>query len=131
MDEKSKDTIGPANFGRHGVLTIRALNRLLRDKGGPNSKSDELTLKVPLLGKLHVRRKHTSSADSTSGQLGAAQALTLDSTAVNLPMEPVPSIPLLHRGSPIPIRPQHARMWKMDASRPPICQMGMPATNQS
>ncbi|KAF2095104.1 putative C6 finger domain protein [Rhizodiscina lignyota] len=53
MDEKSHD-VG-ANFARHGVVTIRSLIKLLRQDEN-TANPEELTLKVPLLGQLHVRR---------------------------------------------------------------------------
>lgn len=68
MDEKSSDDFG-TNFARHGVFTIRALNDLFR-QDEDSSNGQELTLKVPLLGKLHVRRNARVMSTSESSVLG-------------------------------------------------------------
>lgn len=67
MDEKSKETCG-SNFAQHGVATVLSLNKLLL-QDGENSEAQELTLKIPLLGKVHIRRNgYTSQAPNANNQ---------------------------------------------------------------
>lgn len=58
MDGTAKDTTG-CNFAQRGVTAIRSLNRLLRQDDTSNVQ--ELTLKIPLLGKVHIRRNSYAS----------------------------------------------------------------------
>lgn len=59
MDEKSNDTTG-FEFAQHGAMTIRSLSALLVQDYDV-SKVKELTLRVPLLGKVIVRRNVSMS----------------------------------------------------------------------
>ncbi|KAF4636268.1 hypothetical protein G7Y89_g1818 [Cudoniella acicularis] len=59
MDEKAKDLAG-FKIAQHGVTTIRSLIRLLQ-KDDEVSNVQELTLKIPLLGKVHIRRNSYTS----------------------------------------------------------------------
>jgi hypothetical protein len=59
MDEKSNDTTG-FEFAQHGAMTIRSLSALLLQDYDV-SKVKELTLRVPLLGKVNVRRNVSMS----------------------------------------------------------------------
>lgn len=54
MEEKSRDAAG-ANWAQQGALTIRALHGLFQE-GGDTTHSDRLSLKVPLLGNINIRR---------------------------------------------------------------------------
>ncbi|KAJ9603199.1 hypothetical protein H2200_012494 [Cladophialophora chaetospira] len=54
MDERSRDGAG-ANWARQGAVTIRALHGLLRG-GGETIHAGNLSLKVPILGNINVRR---------------------------------------------------------------------------
>jgi hypothetical protein len=66
MDEKSKATTSGSNFAQHGVATILSLDKLLR-RDGKNYNMQELTLKIPLLGKVHIRRNsYTPQAPRTN-----------------------------------------------------------------
>ncbi|KFX93958.1 hypothetical protein V490_04586 [Pseudogymnoascus sp. VKM F-3557] len=58
MEEKSIKAAG-FDFALRGASTIRALKKLLQDEG--TSGMQELTLSVPLLGKVHVRRNSHGS----------------------------------------------------------------------
>jgi hypothetical protein len=53
MDARSKNTMG-FQFAQHCIKSIRSLSELLQEDD--ESKMKELTLKIPLLGKVHVRR---------------------------------------------------------------------------
>ncbi|KAH8797965.1 putative Zn(II)2Cys6 transcription factor [Xylogone sp. PMI_703] len=54
MDEKSAQS-GGSNFGQHSVTAIRSLTKLLQqDEKAPNN-DQELTLRIPLLGKIRIR----------------------------------------------------------------------------
>jgi hypothetical protein len=55
MDRQSKK-VTSSNVIRHGVTTIRSLQTLLQQDGN-SSPQEELSLKVPLLGNVRVRRK--------------------------------------------------------------------------
>lgn len=57
MGEKAND-VTRSEFARNGVATICSLGRLLQQD---ENASQELTLKVPLLGKVHIRRNVRSS----------------------------------------------------------------------
>jgi hypothetical protein len=60
MEENS--TINPGfGFAQHGVAAIRSLNKLLQ-QDNEGSDLQELSLKIPLLGKVHIRRNSTSRA---------------------------------------------------------------------
>jgi hypothetical protein len=67
MDEKAKVT-GGSKFAQHGVATIRSLINLLQ-QDDEASELQELTLKVPLLGKIHIRRRSSTSRVSTANNL--------------------------------------------------------------
>lgn len=66
MEEKSGDFFF-SNFARHGATTILALSNLLRQDDA-SSSAEELTLKVPLLGTLHVRRNRATKMDEVNMQ---------------------------------------------------------------
>ncbi|MCJ1383499.1 hypothetical protein MMC17_006613 [Xylographa soralifera] len=67
MDEKSKDTAG-SHFAQHCVNSIRSLKELLQEDN-KGSKMQELTLKIPLLGKVHIRRNsYRSRTQDTQNQ---------------------------------------------------------------
>lgn len=78
MSEKSREMTG-SGFARNGATTISSLSRLLRQESDAG-EARELILKVPLLGKVHVRR-NISTAQS------APQAMTLGSTHDQVPSE--------------------------------------------
>ncbi|PCG95433.1 Hypothetical protein PENO1_073540 [Penicillium occitanis (nom. inval.)] len=54
MDERSKNT-AVSHFAQHCVTSIRSLKELLQQNDG-GSDAQEMTLKIPLLGKVHIRR---------------------------------------------------------------------------
>lgn len=58
MEDKSRNSAG-FNFALCGASTIRSLEKLLQDD--ETSGLQELTLRVPLLGKVHVRRNSHES----------------------------------------------------------------------
>ena len=59
MEEKSGD-VGGASFARQGALTIRSLSLLLQQSEGATDAS-QLSLKVPLLGNISIRRNANRS----------------------------------------------------------------------
>ncbi|RDL37276.1 Uncharacterized protein BP5553_04709 [Venustampulla echinocandica] len=67
MEEKSKNT-AVAHFAQHCINSIRSLKELLQgDDEGSNMQ--ELTLKIPLLGKVHIRRNsYRSRTQDTQNQ---------------------------------------------------------------
>jgi hypothetical protein len=65
MSEKSKG-ISSSKFAQLGVITIGSLKKLLQ-QDGEASNVQELKLKIPLLGKVHIRRNsHTSRGPNYS-----------------------------------------------------------------
>ncbi|KAH8688968.1 putative C6 finger domain protein [Talaromyces proteolyticus] len=54
MDEKSKNT-AISHFAEHCINSLRSLKELLQEDD-ETSNMQELTLKIPLLGKVHIRR---------------------------------------------------------------------------
>lgn len=63
LEERSKDRIS-SDFTRQAVNTLHSLSDLLG--GHDRSSSPKLTLKVPLLGRLHVRRRSSEQAMDAS-----------------------------------------------------------------
>ncbi|KAG9231785.1 putative Zn(II)2Cys6 transcription factor [Amylocarpus encephaloides] len=57
MEEKSRDNVAGSNLAQHGVSTIRSLYGLLRQEDQV-SEVQQLTLKIPLLGRVHISRNH-------------------------------------------------------------------------
>ncbi|KAL3433562.1 hypothetical protein BDV09DRAFT_196655 [Aspergillus tetrazonus] len=55
MEEKSKDGVG-ADFAERGAKTLRALRSLLQQDANSPTPMQELTVNVPLLGNIHIRR---------------------------------------------------------------------------
>lgn len=70
LEEKSRDSPG-STFVQHGLVTIRSLCALLQDDP-QGSNVQQLRLKVPLLGTVHVRR-HGDRAQAP--QVNSAQAV--------------------------------------------------------
>jgi hypothetical protein len=67
MNEKSKDTTG-SRFAQHCVNSISSLKELLQEDG-EDSNMQKLTLKIPLLGKVHIQRNsHRSRTQHTKNQ---------------------------------------------------------------
>lgn len=54
MDEKSTES-GGSNLGQHSVTAIRSLTTLLQQDEKSSNNVQELTLRIPLLGKIHIR----------------------------------------------------------------------------
>lgn len=54
MDEKSREA-GRASFARQGAITIRSLSQLLQ-QNGDGLAANQLSLTVPLLGNVNIRR---------------------------------------------------------------------------
>ncbi|EPE34175.1 Putative Zn(II)2Cys6 transcription factor (Eurofung) [Glarea lozoyensis ATCC 20868] len=74
MDARSKNTMG-FQFARRCIRSIRSLKELLQDND--KSRVKELTLKVPLLGKVYVRR-NTSSLPTQDTQTQPPLATSMD-----------------------------------------------------
>ncbi|KAL4994218.1 hypothetical protein BDV10DRAFT_189223 [Aspergillus recurvatus] len=55
MEEKSKDGVG-VDFADRGAKTLRALWNLLQQDASDPAPMQELTVNVPLLGNIHIRR---------------------------------------------------------------------------
>lgn len=66
MEMKSHDVQGTINFGKVGSATIRALCDLFHTSPDDTSAQQELTLKVPLLGTIRVRRKQLDESPGAS-----------------------------------------------------------------
>lgn len=68
MRERSRDKVG-SDIAKHGMHTLCALNELLQ-QADDAVHVQELTLNVPLLGKMHIRRNtKTSPSPGPRGQL--------------------------------------------------------------
>lgn len=68
MRERSSDRVG-SDIAKHGMNTLCALNKLLQ-QADDAVHVQELTLNVPLLGKMHIRRNiKTSPAPASRNQL--------------------------------------------------------------
>ncbi|KAN0115497.1 putative Zn(II)2Cys6 transcription factor [Hyaloscypha variabilis] len=78
MSEKSREMTG-SGFARNGATTISSLRRLLRQEYDAG-EAQELILKVPLLGKVHVRRNVFTAQP-------VPQAMSLGSTHDGVPSE--------------------------------------------
>ncbi|RDW72744.1 transcription factor domain-containing protein [Aspergillus mulundensis] len=55
MEEKSKDGVG-VDFAERGAKTLRSLRNLLQQDASNPAPMQELTVNVPLLGNIHIRR---------------------------------------------------------------------------
>jgi hypothetical protein len=67
MEEKSKNT-AVSHFAQHCINSIRSLKELLQEND-EGSNVQELTLKIPLLGKVHIRRNsYRSGTQDTQNQ---------------------------------------------------------------
>ncbi|KAL4879938.1 major facilitator superfamily domain-containing protein [Aspergillus karnatakaensis] len=55
MEQKSKEGAG-SDFAERGATTLRALRNLLQQEHNDSARVQELTVNVPLLGKIHIRR---------------------------------------------------------------------------
>jgi hypothetical protein len=67
MEEKSKNT-AVSHFAQHCINSIRSLKKLLQEND-EGSNTQELTLKIPLLGKVHIRRNsYKSRTQDTQNQ---------------------------------------------------------------
>jgi hypothetical protein len=77
MGEKAND-ITRSGFARNGVATICSLSRLLQQDYNASLDKD-LTLKVPLLGKVHIRR---------NARTAQRQPETRNSFSIQAPSEP-------------------------------------------
>ncbi|KAL3473853.1 hypothetical protein BJX99DRAFT_190369 [Aspergillus californicus] len=67
MEEKSKDGVG-SDFAERGAKTIRALRDLLQQDDANIARVQELTVNVPLMGKIHIRRNLPTQAARPSTQ---------------------------------------------------------------
>lgn len=120
MDERSDDMIG-SDFARKGVTTIRSLNKLLQqdenDKAGLHVQQ-ELMLKVPLLGKVNIRRNArpssypsqpsqppSSSVNSWSTVQAPSELGSLKSNANKQVLQPQPPQQQQQQGPPPPPPP--------------------------
>jgi hypothetical protein len=73
MEEQSGEATG-TNFARQGAITIRSLSALLQQREGA-ADSSQLSLKVPLLGNINIRRNTTHPEAATTGKHQPAQSL--------------------------------------------------------
>jgi hypothetical protein len=93
MGQRSKDPTG-FEFAEQAFNTLCALNQLLRQEEDTAS-GQTLTLQVPLLGRLHIRRnvkstQMTASNAKTSSQMAASsQAQRQDDVSAALLQDPV------------------------------------------
>lgn len=69
MNEKSREMTG-SGFARSGAATIYSLSQLLSQESDAD-EAQELVLKAPLLGKVHVRRNPTSRPTRQTIKLGS------------------------------------------------------------
>jgi hypothetical protein len=115
MKEKANDIIH-SHFARNGAATICSLRRLLQQD---DNFSQELTLKVPLLGKIHIRRNvGTSQPRSETTASSSTQALSEPQPGVwsaNGPMVPHPLRPAVSQSENF-VEPtsQTAQDWQWD-----------------
>ncbi|KAF5683784.1 Zn(II)2Cys6 transcription factor (Eurofung) [Fusarium circinatum] len=65
MEEKSNTVLG-SYFARHGAHTIRSLRHLLQQDESAGSSLNEMTVNVPLIGKIRVRRNAQTSLNLTA-----------------------------------------------------------------
>ncbi|KAF4493677.1 Zn(II)2Cys6 transcription factor (Eurofung) [Fusarium agapanthi] len=73
MEEKSNTVLG-SDFARRGAHTIRSLYHLLQQDEGSGSSMNEMTVNVPLIGKIRVRRNSQTSLNLTAhGQESSIQ----------------------------------------------------------
>ncbi|KAL6233614.1 hypothetical protein BDW75DRAFT_231810 [Aspergillus navahoensis] len=72
MEEKSKDGVG-ADFAERGAKTLRALRNLLQQDASNHASMQELTVNVPLLGTIRIRRNvptaQTTLSESQRGSM--------------------------------------------------------------
>ncbi|KIW62166.1 hypothetical protein, variant [Phialophora macrospora] len=73
MEEKSGEATG-TNFARQGAITIRSLSALLQRSEGV-AASSQLSLKVPLLGNINIRRNTNHPESASTGKDQPAQTL--------------------------------------------------------
>ncbi|GIK02938.1 hypothetical protein Aspvir_007003 [Aspergillus viridinutans] len=92
MGQRSKDPVG-FEFAEQGFNTLCALNQLLRQE--ENTASEQtLTLQVPLLGRLHIRRnvkstQMTATSATASSSLDSSRAQRQDGISAALLEGPV------------------------------------------
>lgn len=84
MEEKCRDVVGATNYGKVGASTIRTLSTLLSTSPDDESEQQELTLKVPLLGKINVRRRQPNFTEQQIEQPG----LCLEPETGEVPLMP-------------------------------------------
>ncbi|KAF5535519.1 Zn(II)2Cys6 transcription factor (Eurofung) [Fusarium mexicanum] len=65
MEEKSNTVLG-SDFARRGAHTIRSLHHLLQQDESAGSSMKEMTVNVPLIGKIRVRRNTQHSLNLTA-----------------------------------------------------------------
>ncbi|OCT48023.1 putative C6 finger domain protein [Cladophialophora carrionii] len=73
MEEKSGDAAG-SSFARQGANAIRSLNALLQRSDGA-AGSNQLSLKVPLLGNINIRRNINPPPAASTGNQQPAQLM--------------------------------------------------------
>ncbi|EXJ54741.1 hypothetical protein A1O7_10082 [Cladophialophora yegresii CBS 114405] len=73
MEEKSGDAAG-SSFARQGAIAIRSLSALLQKSEGA-AGSSQLSLKVPLLGNINIRRNTNPPQAATTGNQQPAHVM--------------------------------------------------------
>lgn len=68
MSERSKAKVN-ADYAQEGSSALRALQTFLQHDDSNAVREQELTVKVPLLGKIHLRRNFPSSSGSKGGHM--------------------------------------------------------------
>lgn len=116
MSEKSREMTG-SGFARSGAATISSLARLLRQESNAD-EAQELILKVPLLGKIHVRRNifvaqpalQAMTLGSTPDQTLPEEGFWRSSEQFRLPMH----TQIIPADSYVEVAPMGQEMWPLD-----------------
>ncbi|KAL4911709.1 major facilitator superfamily domain-containing protein [Aspergillus aurantiobrunneus] len=94
MEEKSKDRAG-SSFAERGANTLRALRSLLQQEDTDKASARELTVNVPLLGNIHIRRNMPKTQPPVPQTQPPAELMP-QSSGCNQQMIPVPYNPQLN-----------------------------------
>ncbi|KAJ9663342.1 hypothetical protein H2198_000859 [Neophaeococcomyces mojaviensis] len=91
MEEKSKDAVG-SDVAQQALTTLRSLSDLLEGDNGYLKYPDGLTVKVPLLGTIQIRRKSGNRANDRGFHTTTANAFP-PSEVHSLHVAPLTQIP--------------------------------------
>ena len=110
MDSVAKEPSG--DFGKQAATAIRALRSLLERPGKPDSQN--LTLRVPMLGKINVNR-HTQAATNLQAQQQYDMSAMQSSSNASLQQMQPGQLPLQNDSYMIPSMDSHDMLsWSLD-----------------